>query len=179
MTISKESTNPLALLQSVMEMVAADNSLHLKPRVEWPVFINYHSIQQSLVGLSHFELQILATGESDTMKDLVETYHLEIPSWFLNSMFDGELSEYFIVPLTPINEKVKQSLEYDPNSSDQLSPIVDTLKPELALELALAQQRQHIWNMVWDHIDGSKSLLSLDDFHKIKTNLKYIILQSK
>ena len=100
MTTTEKDLYPV--LEKALDIMAAKNDICIKPSDEWPDFINYGIFESPLKRLTIFELELFSAGEHDVQQSVAECYGLQPVNWFFNSIFDGELSPYFLVPVLSV-----------------------------------------------------------------------------
>ncbi len=77
----------------LLELIVADNDLHFKDYLLSNVDIDLTALENQATLLSSNEKVIMAVGERQDQEGLVNRLNLQLLDGFLDSVFDGELSD--------------------------------------------------------------------------------------
>ena len=83
-------------ISEAMSILANDNNMNLRPRPEWPTFIDYNILNQELAQMPIEEINAFVAGDDEQQTKLREKYDIKNADIFLFSVFDNCLeSEFF------------------------------------------------------------------------------------
>ena len=89
-------------LYVLVESMALCNDMRIKPIAKWPfnIGINYGNLSNYAQMLLNEERDIFVDGEDVEAEAIVKKYGCQALHDFLNDVFDGPLTDYFIIPVT-------------------------------------------------------------------------------
>lgn len=101
MTIRQIETAAIPYLTELMAYMLGCNDMVLSPRSEWPDVkaVDYTLLEQQASSLSEEEREVLADGEEMEALDIVNNNNCIALHRFLNEVFDGTLTDAFVVPV--------------------------------------------------------------------------------
>jgi hypothetical protein len=81
--------------EQVIHGISQDNALPVKPKKDWPKFINEDYVNEAMSRMTEEELYTFSCGEQSEIEDLVQKYELHDISDLFNYIFDGDLSDFY------------------------------------------------------------------------------------